>query len=225
VRDTGSVETAARKAPTALTADEARRLLSALDADEQAKRNDVPDLVAFMLATGCRIGEATAVTWDVLVLEAGTVEIRSTVVRVKGHGLVCKSTKTASGARTLLVPSWCTEMLRGRSFHVGPPEATTRQELPVFPAPLGGWRDPSNTQADLRAAFSRAGFGHITSRVIRKTTATMLDHAGLSARAIADQLGHAKPSLTQDVYLGRRVASTGAAAALEALRPTVPDPQ
>ncbi|GAB3307832.1 hypothetical protein GCM10027451_16230 [Geodermatophilus aquaeductus] len=58
--------------------------------------------------------------------------------------------------------------------------------------------------------------------MIRKTTATMLDHAGLSARAIADQLGHANPSLTQDVYLGRQVTSTHAAAALETLRPTVP---
>jgi integrase len=91
--------------------------------------------------------------------------------------------------------------------------------IATFPAPLGGWRDPSNTQADLRAAFSSAGFGHITSHALRKTTATLLDHAGLSARAIADQLGHANPSLTQDVYLGRQVASTGAAVALEALRP------
>ena len=90
----------------------------------------------------------------------------------------------------------------------------------MFPAPLGGWRDPSNTQADLRTAFNSAGFGLVTSHVLRKTTATVLDHAGLSARAIADQLGHANPSLTQDVYLGRQVASTGAATALEALRPT-----
>jgi hypothetical protein len=59
------------------------------------------------------------------------------------------------------------------------------------------------------------GFGHITSHVIRKTTATMLDHAGLSARAIADQLGHSNPSLTQDVYLGRQVASAAAAVAFE----------
>jgi integrase len=103
----------------------------------------------------------------------------------------------------------------------GPADEKARQEAPVFPAPLGGWRDPSNTQADLRAAFSGAGFGHITSHVLRKTTATMLDHAGLSARAIADQLGHANPSLTQDVYLGRQVASTGAAVALEALRTTI----
>jgi integrase len=193
-----------------------------LDADEEAVKADVPDLVAFMLATGCRIGEAAAVTWDVLDLDAGTADIRSTIVRVTGQGLVRKSTKTASGARTLLLPPWRVEKLRSRSARLGASEEGAGAEVPVFPAPLGGWRDPSNTQADLRAAFSNAGFGHITSHVLRKTTATMLDHAGLSARSIADQLGHANPSLTQDVYLGRQVASTGAAVALEALRPIVP---
>ena len=90
-------------------------------------------------------------------------------------------------------------------------------ELPVFPAPLGGLRDRSNTQAHLREAFEKAGFGSITSHGLRKTTATLLDTAGLSAREIADQLGHAKPSMTTDVYLGRQVASTRAADVLESL--------
>jgi len=221
VRDTGRIETSAKKAPKALTADQARQLLAALDADEKGKKADVPDLVAFMLATGCRIGEAAAVTWEVLDFDAGTAEIRSTVVRVKGQGLIRKSTKTAAGARTLLLPPWCVERLRRRAARVGAPQERAQTELPVFPAPLGGLRDPSNTQADLRAAFSNAGFCHITSHVLRKTTATMLDHAGLSARSIADQLGHANPSLTQDIYLGRQVASTRAAVALEALRPAL----
>jgi len=221
VRDTGRIETSAKKAPKALTADQARQLLAALDADEKGKKADVPDFVAFMHATGCRIGEAAAVTWEVLDLDAGTAEIRSTVVRVKGQGLIRKSTKTASGARTLLLPPWCVERLRRRAARVGASQERAQTELPVFPAPLGGLRDPSNTQADLRAAFSNAGFCHITSHVLRKTTATMLDHAGLSARSIADQLGHANPSLTQDIYLGRQVASTRAAVALEALRPAL----
>ena len=82
---------------------------------------------------------------------------------------------------------------------------------------MGGWRDPSNTQADLREAFAHAGFGWITSHTFRKTVATLMDEAGLSARAAADQLGHAHPSLTQDVYFGRGVASTGAATVLESL--------
>jgi integrase len=47
--------------------------------------------------------------------------------------------------------------------------------------------------------------------------ATILDNAGLSARAIADQLGHAQPSLTQNVYMGRKIASTQAATVLQQL--------
>jgi integrase len=44
-----------------------------------------------------------------------------------------------------------------------------------------------------------------------------MDEAGLSARSAADQLGHAKPSLTQDVYFSRKARSTGAAQVLEQL--------
>jgi integrase len=56
-----------------------------------------------------------------------------------------------------------------------------------------------------------------TSHTFRRTVATLMDQSGLSARAAADQLGHSHPSLTQDVYYGRRIASTGAAEVLEAL--------
>ncbi|MDX2974266.1 phage integrase central domain-containing protein [Kribbella solani] len=58
-------------------------------------------------------------------------------------------------------------------------------------------------------------FSWLTSHVFRKTTATMLDDAGQSARQIADQLGHARPSMTQDVYMGRKAKNPGAATALE----------
>jgi integrase len=55
----------------------------------------------------------------------------------------------------------------------------------------------------------------VTSHLFRKTAATILDEAGLSARAVADQLGHARPSMTQDVYLARRILNPRAAEALE----------
>lgn len=58
-------------------------------------------------------------------------------------------------------------------------------------------------------------FAWLTSHVFRKTTATMLDDAGQSARQIADQLGHARPSMTQDVYMGRKAKNPDAASALE----------
>ncbi|MFI5074101.1 MAG: tyrosine-type recombinase/integrase, partial [Actinomycetales bacterium] len=85
----------------------------------------------------------------------------------------------------------------------------------VFTDSRGGLRDPSNTRRMLRKALDRAGFEWVTSHNFRKTTATLLDDAGLSARLIADQLGHARPSMTQDVYMGRRAVDRRAVEALE----------
>jgi hypothetical protein len=87
---------------------------------------------------------------------------------------------------------------------------------PVFPDTLGGWRDPSNTRRALRGARGSDGFAWVTSHVFRRTCATILDQSGLSPRAVADQLGHAQVSMTQNFYLGRRIANPGAAAALDA---------
>ena len=64
-------------------------------------------------------------------------------------------------------------------------------------------------------AFDEAGYEWVTSHIYRKTVATLMDDAGLTARQAADQLGHAKVSMTQDNYFGRKVARTGAAGLLE----------
>lgn len=85
----------------------------------------------------------------------------------------------------------------------------------VFANSLGGVRDPKNTRRDVRLALDRAGFSWVTSHNFRQTTATLLDQAGISARVIADQLAHARPSMTQDVYMGRRLVHRGAVEALE----------
>jgi integrase len=90
-----------------------------------------------------------------------------------------------------------------------------RTDIAIFPSPSGHLRDSSNTAADLRRALDDADFGWVSSHTFRKTVATRLDDAGLSARQIADHLGHAQPSMTQDVYMGRRVANSDAARVLD----------
>ncbi|MGL5929402.1 MAG: tyrosine-type recombinase/integrase [Dermatophilaceae bacterium] len=142
-------------------------------------------------------------------LDAATVAVDHTVIRVTAHGLARTSTKSVAGERTLTLPTWAVAMLRVR--YAG----GTGLDAPVFPDTRGGLRDPSDTRRTLRAALDRAGFDWVTSHNFRKTTATLLDDAGLSARLIADRLGHARPSMTQDVYLGRRAVDPRAARALD----------
>jgi integrase len=77
----------------------------------------------------------------------------------------------------------------------------------------------ANTSRDLRNARESEEFAWVTSHVFRKTAATELDGAGLTARQIADLLGHAKVSMTQDRHLGRRAVGNDAAKALERAHP------
>jgi hypothetical protein len=54
------------------------------------------------------------VRWDGLDLDAGLVEVRGTVVQVKGTGLVIKRPKSDSGKRELELSRWAVAMLRRR---------------------------------------------------------------------------------------------------------------
>ena len=91
-----------------------------------------------------------------------------------------------------------------------------RLEQPLFPDFTGGFRDPANVRRDLREARGKDALAWITSHTFRKTAATIRDEAALSARLVADQLGHSRPSMTQDVYLARRAVDSQAALAREA---------
>jgi integrase len=215
VRDAAKISAEPAGKPRALTVEQAQTLRKALRANDRAAQRDLVDLVDFLLCTGLRIGEAVGVIWDALDLNAGIVEVRGTVVRIKGQGLIIKpAPKTKAGSRLLQLPQWVVATLVARSQRS---DLKTARTDPVFCAQLGGLRDPSNTHADLRDAFDQAGFEWVNSHTFRKTVATWMDLAGLSARAAADQLGHAQPSMTQDVYFGRKARTTGAAELLEAL--------
>lgn len=188
-----------------------------------SRRRNVPDLVRFMLGTGVRIGEALAMRWcdvdlvgvDVLVdgryRTVFPARIGPTLVRADGRGLVRQDDgKSVAATREPLLPDFVVEMLRARR------PADAPAVFPIFPSASHTWWDPSNAQDSLRHARGQVGYGWVTSHVFRKTAATILDEAGLTARQIADQLGHTRPSMTQDVYMHRGAASPAAAAALDA---------
>ena len=221
VRELTPLELDRDRTARALSATEVRAWLAMLDQDEFARRHDLPELVRFMLATGLRLGEALGVTWADLDLTAGTVLVHRTIIRAQGQGLVAKRVKSKASERGLLLPRWCVELLRARRVRLGGFEG------PVFPDAKGGWRDRSNVGKAFRRVREGSDLDWVKTHTFRKTVATLLDEGGMSARMIADQLGHSRVSMTQDVYLGRRAGNAGNLLALEAsnpdLDPTTPD--
>ena len=83
VKDARSITQPRRATPKSLTLAQVRQLRAMITYDNTAVARDLPDFVAFMHATGLRIGEASAITWDAVDLDAGTVEVRGTVIRLK----------------------------------------------------------------------------------------------------------------------------------------------
>ncbi len=104
-------------------------------------------------------------------------------------------------------------MLRRRAaIGVGPDE-------PVFGTVDSGFREPRTVGRWLFQVREANGTGWVTTHTWRRTTASVLDGSGITARMIADQLGHSRVSMTQDVYLGRGAVDPRVVQALEAADP------
>jgi integrase len=56
------------------------------------------------LALGLRQGEALALKWQDVDLEAGTLAVRRALQRLRGKGLVFGELKSDAGRRTLMLP-------------------------------------------------------------------------------------------------------------------------
>ena len=191
--------------------DELAPILEAVRGDEKLLQLDMVDLIEFVAGTGTRISEAVAVAWDDVNLAAGTVTIRANVVRATGRGVIRQDhSKTDAGTRTITLPGALVGILGDRRVRSGPnPHGL------VFPTVLGNIRDPRNTARDWADARKRLSIDDYTFHSFRKTVATALDQAGLSARDIAEYLGHADPSLTMGVYMSKMVGGSRASSALD----------
>ncbi|MER5390679.1 site-specific integrase [Saccharopolyspora sp. NPDC002686] len=197
----------AKKEKMTLEPDELPQLQAKLSNDEKACRRDLPDLVDGLAALGCRIGELLAFDWTKVDFEAGTIAIEGTVIREKGVGLfVQEHTKSSAGMRTVEPPQWYMDQLKRRAA-----ESDCKW---VYPSTRGTLRDPDNTRADLREAVAETEWEGLHPHAFRHLVATVLDAAGLTAREIADYLGHEKVSMTQDVYMNRKSTGSSAAKAL-----------
>lgn len=200
------------KGAPVLTVVQLRGLLAGLRASDYCREHDLADPFTILVATGLRRGELLALRWSDYDEAAGTLTISGKVVRVTGKGLLRDNdTKSAAGRRTIALPKFAIETLaaRRRLPYLG------EHPTIMFPSTAGTWRDPNNFGRDWRRVREQLGLPEVTTHSFRKSVATLIDDRGLSARIGADQLGHARPSMTQDVYMARGKVHTQVAEALD----------
>ncbi|MCF3940908.1 tyrosine-type recombinase/integrase [Gordonia tangerina] len=197
------------KGAPALDPTEVLRAYKRVRTSAYCRRADLRDPVLTLIGTGVRRSEVLGMRWSDIDLDHATANISGRVVRIKGDGLVwLPATKSGAPGRTVPLPAFVVAALRARR--------TSRiSDTWVFPSTSGGLRDPDNFNKQWRRARGLFDLDQVTSHSWRKTLATVIDDAGLSARIGADQLGHARPSMTQDVYWKRGSVHTEVAAAID----------
>ncbi len=180
-----------------LTSAQVRQLVAATEHDRLGA------LWQLGVASGARLGELLALTWDHVDFDRGSIRITRTLTRTPG-GFAIGEPKTAASRRTIPIGKAATSALRrhraaqelerrvaGAAWHRG--------EL-VFSDQIGRPVNPQHMAQVFRAALERAGLPRIRVHDLRHTCATLLLEAGSHPRVVAERLGHSTPALVLNVY-------------------------
>jgi integrase len=160
-----------------------RRFLGAALDDERP----LSSMLALMLLTGLRPGEALGLRWDDLDLEGGTLTVRRSVTWA-GSSWHIGRPKTRAGERTVALPALAQRLLEG----------LPRESLHLF----WGERPPTSKQLSnvMAELCQRAGVPRRPAHYLRHAHATLLAASGLDVKTLQRRLGHAQASVTLDVY-------------------------
>ncbi len=148
-------------------------------------------LIGLLCFTGLRPGEAYALDWSAVDLEAGSLRVERSWDH-RGRKFV--EPKTRAGVRTVPLSGWL----------VG--ELTTHRERSggaglVFANREGRPMNPSNVRRDLWVPLKkRAGVRSLDLYSLRHTFASLGRTAGESAFNVARMMGHSRSTLVDQVY-------------------------
>jgi integrase len=123
---------------------------------------------------------------------------------VRGMGSFFQEPKTSSGRRTLQLGEGTIQALREhREFQKLQKECAGQhwQENDlIFPSKIGTPMNPSNLRLDFNRMLERAGVPRVRFHDLRHTAASLMLNNGIPVIVVSKILGHAKPSITLDIY-------------------------
>ena len=179
------------KAGEAYTPEEQAALMAIL----QTHGRKAYDVIALILETGLRAGEALALRWKDVHIEQKRLYVRSTVVRLanKKQSFVQDSAKSESSHRTIPLTPKALEILK-RLFDV-------RKSEWVFDDGSGEHLSYEALRWGTRKACEAAGVEYRGEHVFRHTFATNCYHKGIDVKILSKLLGHADVNITYNVYV------------------------
>jgi integrase len=166
-----------------------------------------------MLALGIRKGEALAMRWSRVDLDAGAVQIHAQVVRRRGDPdpatgrrrgeLVEKTLKTTASRATLSMPRLLVATLREHRREQARARLAARVWVDpdlVHASEVGTFLDPRNVNRWWSGVCQRAGVRALHVHDLRHGAASLAFASGASIREIQEMLRHTRQGTTADVY-------------------------
>ncbi|HGR3901531.1 TPA: tyrosine-type recombinase/integrase [Streptococcus pneumoniae] len=154
-------------------------------------------LYKFLLATGCRINEALALSWSDIDLDNAIVHITKTL----NYNQELNSPKSKSSYRDIDIDQATVSMLKQYN-HRQVQEAWQlgRSETVVFSDFINEYPINRTLQTRLRTHFKRADVPNIDFHDFRHTHASLLLNSGIPYKELQHRLGHSQLSMTMDIY-------------------------
>lgn len=160
----------------------------------EARKGHLYELFLFLIDTGCRIGEALALTWKDVDFDRGWVVISKSLVRLR-RGVSLRPPKTRSSTRLVKLTPQTRAALEGLLARAKP-----NPSAPVFAGRRGTAWARDHVDNVLKGTLRRAGLPVIRVHDLRHTSATLLLEANVHAKVVSERLGHGRIQVTLDTY-------------------------
>ncbi|WP_342991693.1 site-specific integrase [Streptococcus australis] len=154
-------------------------------------------LYKFLLATGCRINEALALSWSDIDLENAVVHITKTL----NYKQETNSPKSKASYRDLDIDQATVTMLKAYKIRqIQEAWKIGKTETVVFSDFIHEYPNNRTLQTRLRTHFKRANVTNIGFHGFRHTHASLLLNSGIPYKELQHRLGHSTLSMTMDIY-------------------------
>ena len=156
-------------------------------------------LYSVLLATGCRFGEAIALTWSDIDFENATIDINKNYNRSVD---IVGTPKSKAGFRVISIDQKTVNLLRlykNRQRQLFTDVSSEAPEV-VFATPTRKYQNTAIRQESLDRRLKEIDCPRFTFHAFRLTHAIFLLNAGIPYKELQHRLGHATLAMTMDIY-------------------------
>jgi integrase len=175
-------------ASQSLTVQQARQLLNA------AKGHELEAMLVLLLDTGMRHGEITALRWEDINFEKGTIHIHRTVSHLRKR-ISEGNPKTVTSEREIKLSPSVLTILQGHRIQQREIEQQAGEKWQsldlVFPDNKGRHLRKVTTTNRFHRLLEQAGLPKIRIHDLRHTAITIMMEMGINQKAIQQRVGHA----------------------------------